>query len=167
MKLQCACGAKYAFEVQPEMLSKPVQFVCPSCGLDSSAFVNQLVQQELGVAPPPVAKQGLPGAGCEVSSHLTPATAGYHPTFLFETSWTAHRRALCRLQQTALPEMHGALRVCLLALVQAESRIAGHRSPGVCRKKSRGRAPALAQSRTRRGKCRCGGGCIFRRVDLV
>jgi len=32
MKIQCACGAKYAFEVQPEMLDKPVQFVCPSCG---------------------------------------------------------------------------------------------------------------------------------------
>src|SRR5438093_13496803 len=72
MKLQCACGAKYAFEVQPEMLSKPVQFVCPSCGLDSSAFVNQLVQQELSVAPPPADKQSASGARCEVSSQLTP-----------------------------------------------------------------------------------------------
>src|SRR6266487_2772085 len=72
MKLQCACGAKYAFEAQPEMLSKPVQFVCPSCGLDSSAFVNQLVQQELGVAPPPAAKEAVSGAGCEVSGDLTP-----------------------------------------------------------------------------------------------
>ena len=72
MKLQCACGVKYAFEVQPKMLSNPVQFVCPSCGLDSSAFVNQLVQQELGVAPPPADKQGVSGAGCEVSGNLTP-----------------------------------------------------------------------------------------------
>src|ERR1043166_83801 len=71
MKLQCACGAKYAFEVQPEMLSKPVQFVCPSCGLDSSAFVNQLVQQELGVAPPPTAKEGVSATAC----HLTPDPA--------------------------------------------------------------------------------------------
>src|SRR6266496_3379679 len=72
MKLQCACGAKYAFEVRPEMLSKPVQFVCPSCGLDSSAFVNQLVQQELGVAPPPTAKEAVSGAACDVSGQLTP-----------------------------------------------------------------------------------------------
>ena len=71
MKLQCACGAKYAFEVRPEMLREPVHFVCSSCGLDASAFVNQLVQQELGVAPPPADKQGVSGAGCEVSSQLT------------------------------------------------------------------------------------------------
>lgn len=58
MKIQCACGAKYAFDLKPEMLSKPVTFVCPQCGLDSSEFVNQLVRQELAeqnlpAAPPP------------------------------------------------------------------------------------------------------------------
>lgn len=52
MKIQCACGAKYAFDVQPEMLNQPVTFVCPGCGLDSSAFVNSLVRQELGAAAP-------------------------------------------------------------------------------------------------------------------
>src|SRR5947207_2013413 len=72
MKLQCACGAKYAFEVWPEMLREPVRFVCASCGLDASAFVNQLVQQELGVAPPLAAKEAVSGAGCEVSGDLTP-----------------------------------------------------------------------------------------------
>ena len=52
MKLQCACGAKYAFDATPEML--PVKFVCPSCGLDSSDFVNQLIRQEFaGQIPPP------------------------------------------------------------------------------------------------------------------
>ncbi len=68
MKIQCACGAKYAFDIQPEMLNKPVQFVCPSCGLDSSAYVNSLVRQELGaalaeppIAPPAVAIAPPPG----------------------------------------------------------------------------------------------------------
>src|SRR5438034_6660902 len=54
------------------MLREPVHFVCSSCGLDASAFVNQLVQQELGVAPPPAAKEAVSGAGCEVSGDLTP-----------------------------------------------------------------------------------------------
>src|SRR5438445_9131537 len=47
MKIQCSCGAKYTFEVTPEMLKKPVRFVCSSCGLDASEYVNNLVRQEL------------------------------------------------------------------------------------------------------------------------
>lgn len=63
MKLQCSCGAKYAFDATPEMLKNPVKFICPSCGLDASAFVNELIRQEFGAqvlpapgtpdAPPP------------------------------------------------------------------------------------------------------------------
>ena len=60
MKIQCACGAKYAFDVTPEMAENPVRFVCQSCGLDSSDFVNGLIRQELALArpatvPPPAA----------------------------------------------------------------------------------------------------------------
>jgi hypothetical protein len=56
MKIQCACGAKYEFDVTPEMLQNPVRFVCPSCGLDSSDFVNELIRREFAgqtSAPPP------------------------------------------------------------------------------------------------------------------
>jgi hypothetical protein len=48
MKIQCSCGAKYVFEATPEMLEKPLRFVCSSCGLDASEYVNNLVRQELG-----------------------------------------------------------------------------------------------------------------------
>lgn len=57
MKIQCSCGTKVAFDVTPGMATNPVQFICPNCGLDSSAMVNQLIRQELGVsgaAPAPV-----------------------------------------------------------------------------------------------------------------
>ena len=50
MKLQCSCGAKYAFDVTPEMAQNPVRFVCPECGADSSDFVNEMVRRELGQA---------------------------------------------------------------------------------------------------------------------
>ncbi len=57
MKIQCSCGAKYAFDLTPEMAQSPVRFVCPTCGLDSSEYVNQLVQAEIKeqfpAAPPP------------------------------------------------------------------------------------------------------------------
>ncbi len=59
MKLQCSCGAKYSFEVTPDMANHPVHFSCPTCGIDYSEFVTNLVRQELGsaagsaIAPPP------------------------------------------------------------------------------------------------------------------
>jgi endogenous inhibitor of DNA gyrase (YacG/DUF329 family) len=58
MKLQCTCGAKYAFDITPEMAQNPVSFVCPNCGLDSSDYVNQIVRQEISeqfpnAIPPP------------------------------------------------------------------------------------------------------------------
>jgi hypothetical protein len=62
MKIQCSCGAKYAFDITPEMASQPVSFVCPACGQDSSEIVNQLVREELAApaAPPPVADAPAP-----------------------------------------------------------------------------------------------------------
>jgi hypothetical protein len=71
MKIQCSCGAKYAFDVTPETAQTPVRFVCPACGVDSSEFVNRMVRQELGLpepvaapGPPPVARpiQAAPGS---------------------------------------------------------------------------------------------------------
>lgn len=47
MKIECSCGAKYEFEVRPEMREHPVMFVCPACGLDASTFVDSLVRKEL------------------------------------------------------------------------------------------------------------------------
>jgi hypothetical protein len=52
MKILCSCGAKFAVDVTPEMVQRPVQFICPSCGADSSTTVNELIQREwFGTAP--------------------------------------------------------------------------------------------------------------------
>jgi len=86
MKIQCPCGAKYTFEVTPEMARQPVQFVCSACGLDSSEFVATLVRQELGggaasspaapglpaIAPPPAGVTASPRA---IAPPLAAATA--------------------------------------------------------------------------------------------
>ena len=80
MKLQCSCGAKYVFDATPEMLQNPVKFICPSCGLDASDFVNQLIRQEFGAAaaeapsappPPPPARS----SGLRISHEAAPAQA--------------------------------------------------------------------------------------------
>ena len=78
MKLQCSCGAKYEFEVTPAMAVEPVRFVCPACGLDASAFLNEQVRQELGLepaAPPaPAPAPARPAVRLAVST-LPPPTA--------------------------------------------------------------------------------------------
>jgi len=85
MKLQCPCGAKYAFDLSPEMVQNPVKFVCPTCGLDSSEFVNEMVRREYGVpaaaepppAPvtPPPPPPAAPGSRLRISHAEKPAEA--------------------------------------------------------------------------------------------
>jgi hypothetical protein len=93
MKIQCACGAKYAFDVTPEQAQQPVRFVCPSCGLDSSEYVNNLIRQQFGVAssapgaapateiapPPPGAVLASSAAGAAPPSPPAPTMAAPPP----------------------------------------------------------------------------------------
>src|SRR5690242_20146935 len=83
MKLQCPCGAKYAFDISPDMLQKPVKFVCPSCGLDSSAFVNELIRQEYSgptASPPPPPPPPPVGASrLKIAHEEAPATSSPEP----------------------------------------------------------------------------------------
>ena len=82
MKFQCDCGAKYAFDVTPEMVAQPILFVCPGCGLDSSIRVNDLIRAEfaatapeISVAPAPATIPPAPPA-LQVRIH----TGGARPT---------------------------------------------------------------------------------------
>lgn len=54
MKIQCACGAKYAFDVTPEMVAAPIQLICQACGADNSAAVNQLIRQQFNAPAPTI-----------------------------------------------------------------------------------------------------------------
>ena len=75
MKIQCSCGAKYAFDVSPEMAQTPVRFVCPTCGVDASDLVNNLIRQELGMPQPPAAPAAPPVAPPMRPVLQTPAVA--------------------------------------------------------------------------------------------
>jgi outer membrane protein assembly factor BamB len=86
MKIQCSCGAKYAFDVSPEMAQAPIRFVCPACGVDASDRVNSLIRQELGLSGPaatpapapvaaPVQAAPQPSPGLRVRVHTPEAAA--------------------------------------------------------------------------------------------
>lgn len=59
MKIQCACGAKYSFDITPEMARTPIQLICQTCGVDNSAAVNQVIQQQFGAPAPVVSIPGI------------------------------------------------------------------------------------------------------------
>lgn len=67
MKIECSCGAKYAFDTTPDMVQNPVKFVCPNCGQDSSAFVNELIRREYGAASPVAATPPAPAPASPVA----------------------------------------------------------------------------------------------------
>src|SRR6266581_6585957 len=78
MKIQCSCGAKYAFDVTPEMAKSPIRFVCQTCGLDASEAVNNLIRQELArSAPVPASASPAPalpaGQGAPIAVTAPPA----------------------------------------------------------------------------------------------
>src|SRR5689334_23118814 len=70
MKIQCSCGAKYAIDIVPGM--QPVKFVCANCGLDYSAFVNDLIRRELGGTAPAAA---APAPSAPVASPAQPSAS--------------------------------------------------------------------------------------------
>src|SRR5260221_7347867 len=47
IKIQCGCGQKYSFEVEPRAgrIDNAVQ--CPACGADGTTATNQLIAQHL------------------------------------------------------------------------------------------------------------------------
>lgn len=67
LKIQCPCGAKHTLDITPEMATGGIRFVCPACGTDRSAAVNQVVQQQLGRA------EGAGPSGAGASALAQPA----------------------------------------------------------------------------------------------
>src|SRR5712675_1639897 len=79
MKIQCSCGAKYAFDVTPEMGQNPIRFVCPTCGLDGSETVNQLIRQELARTAPASVPSPAPAPIPVVATRVSPPAVSPAP----------------------------------------------------------------------------------------
>lgn len=55
VKVQCPCGTKFAFDVEPMNGRMPMPVNCPACGADSTELANAQIREQLA-APPPAAK---------------------------------------------------------------------------------------------------------------
>lgn len=52
IKIQCGCGQKYAFDVDPAYGQMPQTVQCPACGADGTAAANQIIAQHLAAQAP-------------------------------------------------------------------------------------------------------------------
>ena len=60
IKIQCGCGTKYKFDVEPVNGRMPMAIVCPNCGASGLTDANQQIAQRYPAAP---SSSALPAAG--------------------------------------------------------------------------------------------------------
>jgi len=51
--IQCGCGQRYEFDVEPVDGQMPTTVACPVCGVDGTAAANEMIAQTLTVQAPP------------------------------------------------------------------------------------------------------------------
>jgi hypothetical protein len=77
VKIYCACGQKYAFEVQPADTLMPVPVACPVCGADgtdeANRFLVKLLKGKTQPIPPPKINSLLNSAQANLAPHLMDA----------------------------------------------------------------------------------------------
>src|SRR5438067_2388384 len=50
IKIECRCGQRYAFDVEPVYGRMPYPIACPICGADGTPAANEMLAQESGAA---------------------------------------------------------------------------------------------------------------------
>lgn len=88
IKIECGCGTKYKFDVEPVNGRMPVGVVCPNCGCSGISEANYQIAQQQGKAPPAFSPPPAPtpppapASGLRLNREVTeasvPANTGSH-----------------------------------------------------------------------------------------
>lgn len=73
IKVQCDCGQKFKFDVEPVNGQVPFAVKCPVCGFDGTPRANVILQQLLASAPPPGSNAPAPLFIAAAAPALAPA----------------------------------------------------------------------------------------------
>lgn len=76
IKIQCSCGTRYKFDVEPVEGRLPGPVTCPSCGTEGTASANKIIQERLGAQPVPVQPSSIPALRVTFAAPIAPAPAG-------------------------------------------------------------------------------------------
>ena len=77
IKIQCACGQKYAFDVEPANGRMAAAVACPVCGADGTAAADAVIAQTLAAQ-----SEAVPASGARLRT-ATPTAA---PPCIYEQS---------------------------------------------------------------------------------
>jgi uncharacterized protein YxjI len=80
IKIQCGCGTKFKFDVEPVNGRMPVAAICPSCGANGTMDANQYIAQKLGAtayAPPaPAVASAVAAPAPTITAPPVPVSGG-------------------------------------------------------------------------------------------
>ena len=104
VKIYCACGQKYSFEVQPVDGRMPVPIACPVCKRDgtddANYFIARILKGKTQPLPPPAVNTLLNSVQSSLAPHLVDALKDAVVQEL-----AAQRRELLAGQQAAAAEL--------------------------------------------------------------
>lgn len=73
IKIQCPCGQRYSFDVEPDVARMPSPVLCPVCGADGTGAADEILASNLVKLPvsPPIAirEHATPRLVREVQTH--------------------------------------------------------------------------------------------------
>jgi hypothetical protein len=71
VKVQCSCGTRYKFDVEPVSNQMPGPVSCPTCGADGTAASNAIIQQSVAQDSTPHSVDGQPASAPRPRVRLT------------------------------------------------------------------------------------------------
>lgn len=80
IKVQCGCGARYSFEVEPQNGAMPFAVNCPACNADGTAAANQVIAQTPAAEPPAAPRLRMQAAAPTVQTAPAPLPVAPLPT---------------------------------------------------------------------------------------
>jgi hypothetical protein len=69
VKVECDCGQRFAFEVEPVDGGMPLQVFCPSCGIEGTNRANAVIQKKLVLESTPPAAPSSEAPKLRLSRH--------------------------------------------------------------------------------------------------
>jgi hypothetical protein len=104
VKIYCACGQKYSFEVWPRDGRMPAPIACPVCHRDGTADANRVIYRALNGKTQPLTSPGINALLTHVQASLAPHLVDALKDAVVQ-ELAAQRRELLSAQQAATAEL--------------------------------------------------------------